>query len=203
MTDEDIADPSSRARVPPVDAAARLLDHVRMSHFHHSHHHRGATTITIGGRTGALINIIVMFAVGLLLLGMGVVFVAIALNVPILRDSFVLTGGILACVGMGMVGGGVVMWLRRANADRLRASGVAGQAQIVGLNQTNFYVNGQPVVDLQLMITTPMLPPYTITKRETVPVIMLARLTSGGALPVMVDPAKPDNIVIVWEQGLG
>jgi hypothetical protein len=171
-----------------------------MSHFHH---HRSSTRVVIGGRTGALINIIVMLCVGLLLAGMGVVFIGVALNVPILRDSFIVTGGVLGCVGLGMMAGGVVMWIRRANADRITATGVPGQAQIIGLAQTNFYVNDQPVVDLQLSISTPMLPPYTITKRETVPLIMLGRLTSGGALPVMVDPAKPDNIVIVWERAFG
>jgi hypothetical protein len=169
----------------------------------HLHHHRSrGRTITIGGSTGAMINILVMFFVGLLLAGMGVVFIGIALSVEILRVSFSLTGGVLALVGMGMVGGGVMMWLRRQNAERVKASGVAGQAQIVGMQQTNFYVNDQPVVDLQLAITTPTLPPYTITKRETVPLLMLGRLSNGRPLPVMVDPAQPQNIVIVWEQAL-
>jgi hypothetical protein len=168
---------------------------------HHHHHHHGRRVV-IGGSTGALINIIVMFGVGLLLLVMGIVFVGIAMSVPILRMSFTGTGAVLACVGLGMFAGGGMMWFRRANSERLKASGIAGQAQIVGLNQTNFYVNDQPVVEMQLTITTPMHPPYNVTRRETVPLLMLGRLTNGQPLPVMVDPAAPENVVIVWEQAL-
>jgi hypothetical protein len=166
-------------------------------HFHH-HHHRG-TTVTIGGNAGAIVNIAVMFFVGLLLLGMGVVFVVIAQSTPILYDSFLLTGGILAPAGLLMFGIGIFMWVRRANAQRLKASGVPGQAQIVGMNQTSLYVNGQPVMELQLQVTTAMHAPYVVSRRETVPSSMMGRLASGQPLPVMVDPARPENFVIVWE----
>jgi len=169
----------------------------------HHHHHRHGTTITLGGNAGAIVNIVVMLFVGLLFGGMGLVFVAVALTTPILHDSFLLTGGMLVPAGVMMFGLGVVMAVRRANAQRLEARGIAGQAQILGLSQTSVYVNGQPLVELQLQITTPMHAPYAVSRREAVPPIMLGRLTSGQPLPVMVDPAQPNNIVILWESALG
>jgi len=78
-------------------------------------------------------------------------------------------------------------------------SGVPGQAQIVGLTQTSMYVNNQPVVEMQLQVTTAMRPPYVVTRRETVPLIMVGRLTSGHPLPVMVDPNRPDDLIILWQ----
>jgi hypothetical protein len=87
-----------------------------MGHLHHHHHHHG-TRIVIGGSTGAAINIAVMFVVGLLLIGVGVVFVVIAQNTPILEGSFTSTGGILALVGLGMFVGGIVMWVKRASGS--------------------------------------------------------------------------------------
>jgi hypothetical protein len=167
-------------------------------HFGHHHHYRG-TGIAISGSTGAAINIAVMFFVGLLLLGIGVVFVVIAENVPILETSFLSTGGILAVVGLGMFVGGIFMWKKRANTQRVTATGVQGTAFVMNAAQTSMYVNGQPVVQLQLQVSTPTQAPYVVNKRETVPAMMMGRLSSGQPLPVRVDPAKPDNIVIMWE----
>lgn len=164
---------------------------------HFRHHRRGSTRFI--GAPGGIINILTMFFVGLLLAGMGVVFVGIGATVPILRSSFFLTGGILVPVGLGMFAFGVYLWMRRANAQRLRASGVPGQAQIVGMTQTNMFVNYQPVVELQLSVTTPMHSTYAVTRRETVPQIYLGRLTNGAPLPVMVDATNPMNLIILWD----
>jgi hypothetical protein len=64
-------------------------------------------------------------------------------------------------------------------------------------------VNYQPLVEMQLEVTTAMHPPYAVTRREVVPVIMVGRVTNGQPLPVMVDPARPADFVILWEAALG
>lgn len=166
----------------------------------HHHHHRGSTRIPISSGTASLVQAVVLSLVGLLLLGLGGVLVVIALNVPILRAPFLGTGGMLAPLGLLMMVGGIATWIRRASAERVKTNGIPGTAQVVGMSQTAFYVSNQPVVDLQLTITTAMHAPYTIMHRATVPGIMMPRLTSGQPLPVMVDPAQPQNVSIVWEQ---
>lgn len=93
----------------------------------HHHHHRGATRIVISGSAGAMVSIVVMFFVGVLLIGMGAVFMSIAQSTPILHDSFLLTGGILVCVGVVLLGVGVAMWIKRSRARRLETGGVPGQ----------------------------------------------------------------------------
>jgi hypothetical protein len=106
-------------------------------------------------------------------------------------------GGGLACLFVG------IAFLRAgANKKRLLATGVPGQAQVMGVTQTSMYVNNQPVVVLQLQITTATGAPYVVTRRETVPLIMVGRLTNGQPLPVMVNPSRPDDFVILWESAL-
>ena len=167
-------------------------------HMHHHHRHRGGSGIAISGSTGSMVGIVVMFFVGLLMFGMCALFIGIALSVDILHDSFLMTGGFLALVGVLMFGIGIAMWVKRANAKRVQATGVPGQAMVMGVTQTSMYVNGAPVVELQLQVTTATAAPYVVTRRETVPPTMMGRLMSGQPLPVMVDPARPDNLVISW-----
>lgn len=41
-----------------------------------------------------------------------------------------------------------------------------------------------------------------VTLKEYVPMMMLGVLSNGRPLPVKVDPAKPNNVVIEWESAL-
>jgi hypothetical protein len=96
-------------------------------------------------------------------------------------------------------------WMRSAaKKDRISTTGVAGTGQIMGLRQTGVTVNDQPQVELDLLVTIPGRSPYRAEVKEIVPLIMLSRLQ--GTLPVRVDPAEPDAVVIQWDQpnvGLG
>lgn len=130
------------------------------------------------------------------------VFLVIGLMVPILRGGFTLTAGILGVVGLGLM-----VWARSwskkaAEADRLRTQGVPGQASILGMRQTGVYLNEQPQIELQLQVTTQMHAAYPVTVREYVPLMLLGTLSSGRPLPVKVDPANPNNLVIEWENAM-
>jgi hypothetical protein len=130
------------------------------------------------------------------------VFIVIGLANPLLRGGFLLTGGILLLLSMGLM-----LWAwrwskRAAEASRLRATGVAGQATILGMRQTGVYLNEQPQIELNLQIQTHMHGPYQATTREYVPLMLLGTLTGGRPLPVKVDPANPMNFVIEWESAM-
>jgi hypothetical protein len=60
-------------------------------------------------------------------------------------------------------------------------------------------VNNEPVVELELQVTTAMHAPYLVTRREPVPLFMTRLLTRGHPLPVMVDRTRQDRLVILWE----
>ena len=99
---------------------------------------------------------------------------------------------------------GVVLLRRAAATDRISAKGVPGAGQIMGLRQTGMTINAQPQVELDLLVTIPARASYRAKVKEIVPLIMLDRLQ--GTLPVRVDPARPQAVIVQWDQpniGLG
>jgi hypothetical protein len=99
----------------------------------------------------------------------------------------------------------VYLWIGRtaARADRLRATGVRGQAEILQMTQTGAYVNNQPRVKLRLRISAPHIAPFEDEKTMTIPQIFLGRLTVGGPLTVVMEPDDPKSYVIDWTDGGG
>jgi hypothetical protein len=166
------------------------------------HHHHGGRGVVVSGGSGCSSAVVAInFVCGIALLGGAAFMVVQGLSTGNLGLTL---GGGLGCGvgGLACLLVAVFMMKGAARRKRLMTSGVPGQAQILGLTQTGMYVNYQPVVQMQLEITTAMRPPYVVTRRETVPQIMLGRLTSGQPLPVMVDPNRPDDLIILWESAL-
>jgi hypothetical protein len=155
------------------------------------------TPITWSGRAYKWLYITAVFE--LVLAG---VFFVIGMGNPILRFGFYLTAAILAVLSLGLL-----LWARRwargyHEAQRLRTQGVPGQASIVSMRQTGVYLNEQPQVELTLQVQTEMHASYQVTVREYVPLMMLGVLSSGRPLPVKVDPADPQKLVIEWGSAL-
>jgi hypothetical protein len=154
---------------------------------------------TVGRRGGGF-----LVALGVFQLVLAAGFVMVLGGMPYAGDGMMLTGAILGVVGVILVLIGL-RWMRSAaKKDRISTTGVAGTGQIMGLRQTGVTVNDQPQVELDLLVTIPGRSPYRAEVKEIVPLIMLSRLQ--GTLPVRVDPAEPDAVVIQWDQpnvGLG
>jgi hypothetical protein len=143
-----------------------------------------------------------LYFTAILELALAAVFLVIGLNNDILRGGFTLTAALL-----GLTGVGLFLWGRRwakgyKDAQRLRTSGVPGQATIQGMRQTGVYLNEQPQIELNLQVQTQMHGPYQVTVREYVPLMLLGTLSSGRPLPVKVDPADPQKLVIEWESAM-
>jgi hypothetical protein len=130
------------------------------------------------------------------------VFFVIGMNNALVRSGFYLTAAILGVVGILLL-----LWGRRwargyQEAQRLRVQGVPGQAQIVGMRQTGVSLNDQPQIELNLSVQTEMQGAYPVTVKEYVPMMMLGALSSGRPLPVKVDPANPQRLVVEWESAM-
>jgi hypothetical protein len=143
-----------------------------------------------------------LYATAIFELVLAAVFLVIGLNNDIIRGPFTLTAAILGVTGIGLF-----LWGRRwargyKEAQRLRMSGVPGQATILGMRQTGVYLNEQPQIELNLQVQSEMHGPYQVTVREYVPLMLLATLGSGRPLPVKVDPADPQKLVIEWENAM-
>jgi hypothetical protein len=149
------------------------------------------TPMTWSGRPGRWLVITAIFEFVLA----GVFLVIGSLN-PILRFGFYLTAIILAVVAVGLLFWGRKWQRGYAEAQRIKAQGVPGRATIVGMRQTGVHVNEQPQVELRLQVEDPMYGSRQVTLKEYVPLMMLGVLSSGRPLPVKVDPASPNNVVI-------
>jgi hypothetical protein len=88
------------------------------------------TIITTGGRGSAgPASIVVMYVVAALMFAMAVGFFVIAESTPLLYSGFTMGAGVLAATGVVLLVCAIAMGRRRANAARLTAGGVPGQAQ--------------------------------------------------------------------------
>jgi hypothetical protein len=114
------------------------------------------------------------------------------------REGILIAAGILGSTGIVLVVVAVVLLRRDAVTDRISTMGLAGTGQIMGLRQTGVLINGQPQVEMDLLVTVMGHSPYRAKVKEIVPLIMLNRLQ--GTLPVRADPARPESIVVQWDQ---
>jgi hypothetical protein len=110
---------------------------------------------------------------------------------PILALTFLPMGIIFTAVGYYFV-------RSAARQKRILQQGLAGTATVLGLASTNMYVNEQPVAKLTLSVQLPGRAPYTVERREVVPLLALAMIAPGSTVAVAVDPADPQKVVIDW-----
>jgi hypothetical protein len=155
------------------------------------------TPMTWSGRPGKWLTITAIIEI--VLAG---VFLVVGLMNPILRFGFALTAVILGGVAILLLAWGRKWQKGYAEAQRIKAQGVPGQATIMSMQQTGVYVNEQPQIELQLQVQDEMYGSRQVTLKEYVPLMLLGTLSSGRPLPVKVDPANPSNVVIEWESAM-
>jgi hypothetical protein len=151
------------------------------------------TSGTMGRRTGG-----VLIATGIFEVVLAVGFVYLGLTIDLVMIGFLVTAAILGAVGVAMIWIGLRARHGAAETDRIVASGLAGTATVTGLTQTGMALNDQPQIDMELLVSIPGRAPYPAHRTEFVPLILLARLSSGQPLPVRVDPGDPQNVIVDW-----
>jgi hypothetical protein len=139
-----------------------------------------------------------LWITGVIMLVLGAVFIVALGGVPYAGPFMVITGGILAAVGIALIVIGYVVGRRAAATDQLLQTGTSGTAQITGLTQTGMYMNENPQIRMQLLVTLPGQTPYAAQHTEIVPLMLLGRLSSGQPLAVRVDPMNLNRIAIDW-----
>lgn len=85
----------------------------------------------------------------------------------------------------------------QAQAQHLMATGVVGHATIGAVRDTGMTVNDNPVVELDLQVTSPAAAgPYPVTHRQMISRLQVAQLLPGATVQVRVDPADPQALVL-------
>jgi hypothetical protein len=140
-----------------------------------------------------------LWIIGLIMLVLGAFFIVFLGNLPFAGPGMLLTGGILAAVGVAMLVIGFIVGRNAGAVDQVLATGTPGTAQVTGVTQTGMYLNEQPQLDLQLMVTIPGRAPYPARHKSFVPLMLMSRVTSGQPLAVRVDPMDPQKVVVDWQ----
>ena len=100
--------------------------------------------------------------------------------------------------GRRVMGGSPELFGEIALRERLERAGIPGSARILSVRDVSTDDEFPPEVDLLLAVTVPGWPAYRVARHDTVPRIAIGRLTDGRPLPVLVDPAQPEQLVIEW-----
>ena len=140
-----------------------------------------------------------LIGTGIFEIVLAAIFLFIGLTEPILMGGFALTAAILGGTGLILIWFGLRSRRSAAEADRVVRTGLSGTAQVTSMTQTGMSLNDQPQIDMELLVNVPGRAPYTARRKEFVPLILLGRLGSGMPLPVKVDPADPQRVIVDWQ----
>ncbi len=85
------------------------------------------------------------------------------------------------------------------NDDYLQQNGINGTAEILSAHQTQTFVNNNPEVEMELLVTVPGKEPYNVTYKTVVAMVDLPKVQPGNKWYVMVDPKDPNNVAFASE----
>ena len=95
------------------------------------------------------------------------------------------------------------MWQEQAaaamggtGAGGVYASGLAGNATVIAINDTGTMVNNAPVMELDLTVTVPGREPYPVKHRQLIALSQIPNFQPGRSFPVHVDQQDPSKLVI-------
>jgi hypothetical protein len=81
-------------------------------------------------------------------------------------------------------------------AERLMATGLVGQATITAVRETGASVNESPVFEFELRVAIDGHDAYAVTHRQVVSRLVVGNFAPGATVPVRVDPADVDEVLI-------
>jgi hypothetical protein len=135
---------------------------------------------------------------GIILLGVGAVMAISLGGIPFAGGAMLGTGGLMALIGVILIVVGLIVGRNAQKSDLILQTGIPGTATITGLTQTGVYLNENPQINMNLLITLPGEVPYAASHKEFVPLMLLGRLSSGAPLSVRVDQMDRSKIVVDW-----
>jgi hypothetical protein len=133
-------------------------------------------------------------AVGLV--GLAALFVVMGLGNSLLMTSYLITAGglvtgALICVAVGVFIGNL------GGDSKLLQTGTPGMAVVTSVAETGMVINySYHVLNIGLRVQVGAGTPYDVVVRQTVPIIMMARVQPGATLGVKVDPTDQTKVVI-------
>jgi len=81
-------------------------------------------------------------------------------------------------------------------AQYLFHSGRPGTARITAVRDTGITMNDNPTVEFDLAVSIDGAAPYNVTHRQSISRLTIASFQPGATVPVKVDPANPQSLII-------
>jgi hypothetical protein len=138
---------------------------------------------------------------GLTFLGIGVVMYLADQQPTTDHTTNVLTllGIIFSVVGIGSIVAAVVIGRNTAAGNKILATGLRGRATVLAVRDTGVTVNMSPMVALDLRVEIPGQPVFTKTVHQVISRLDVGDYRPGLVLSVAANPAKPQDIVVDWD----
>jgi hypothetical protein len=115
------------------------------------------------------------------------------------------TGSLGVWIGAAITGGltflgllalaGTKATATRKTKRRVWAEGIPATAKVLEAHADGS-LNNHPYVDLTLQVTAPNQPQRTVEVRQVISQLMVGRIEPDKEIPVKVDPANPDIVVV-------
>lgn len=85
---------------------------------------------------------------------------------------------------------------QQADAQRLMATGLIGQAVVQQLRDTGLIVGDNPQIEFELLVSADGRTPYPVVHRQVVSRLVLGNFQPGASIPVRIDPADRTRVLI-------
>ncbi len=94
---------------------------------------------------------------------------------------------------------GVLLWVRMSNRrrDRVEATWIDAQAEILEISETGTYINNQPKLRFRFHVNSPVHPPSEVVHKQVIPLTLLASYKVGEIITIKVNPDNPGDIMIL------
>ena len=103
---------------------------------------------------------------------------------------------VLCSLGIAAIAIAIPIYIMRNNQKKLQnlaATGTAGEATVLQLEDTGMRINDDPRVAVTLQVRIPGYPPYQVRKTVTLPLIRMSQVQVGAVIAVLADPTQPGN----------
>ena len=93
----------------------------------------------------------------------------------------------------------IFSWVQLSNKrrDRIEATWVDAQAEILEISETGTYINNQPKLRFRLSVNSPVHPYCEVIHKQVMPLTVLAQLQVGKTITVKVNPDNPSDLMIL------
>ena len=128
----------------------------------------------------------------------GIAFVVAGIVIGgVVAATFILLGAIWVIVTLGLMAYGLRQRKQGQHDQWLWKTGIRGRGTLVSA-RSGALINDQPVMTLELELDVPGQPQRRVKRKLIISNFAAGVMQPGLVLPIYVNPADPEDLLIVW-----